>query len=626
MGFESHLRFADMASQTITDGLAITGDGTALTFASPTNSPKIVNGSGIHANATGVASTFYIVFPEDIDLTVPWRMWIKIRNGGSVNTNANRVRLIGRKSVPGTSDDADISSVSFSGSTYEISSDGTNIWVQAGCVSDFFKNFYITDLTNTFGFGYAGGLASGKQLTGGIHQSHGPRLYSNTGTDSVTDYSVHDTMKEYAYNAVYPARTEPRFLRMRAFSFSLALNGDRYIHSIWIRNGSIFPSVLSYNGPGIINVSSAIIGDNGAEYEGYIRFPWTTPIGIVFYEHPNANTQWQNFHDDETKSGLCNALLNAGYIVCSQLGSENSSASHYKASNWGGPDGRTYRDAFITYMADNLPTLPLFCIGSSAGFTNALVPLLRQTKNFLAVVGLSPVSNITYARDSEGFASVVNAGWENDWTAQKAANDPHLNLMPTRTGWMQRTPMLIAVDKDETTIHPAQHSEALRDNLNAYGGSVTLIDKDAAGHLGAAVYDATNIPAFFAKFVAGGSGDFTFLPSTDSYNCKRNDLVEVPVAIHRANHTTAIDFTLVGAPAGMSITGGAGITGDTPTLSIECTRSVAQQTHNITLRASDGTNTHNYPLAVVVAGMSGANARRSRRRRESTYSRGWRGW
>lgn len=620
MAFESLVRLYNMSNGALTDGMNLDCLGTQLTVASPSSSPTITNGSGVRANADNTSSTFYIVFPEDIDCgSTNWRIWIKFKYVNQVAAYYNRVRLIGRKGVPGQSDDSEITSVSFSGSTFELSGDGTShAYIQAGCVGDFYRNFYIEDATSKFIYGYAGGLATGKQLVGGIHELHGVRLYSNTGTDSATDYLRHDTMKEYAYDAVYPARTEPRFRRMRALYFDLKNNDDYFIHSIYICNGSIFPTAAEYDGPAIINVSSAIIGDNGAEYEGYIRFPSTTPKGIVFYEHPNNNTQWQNFHDDETKGLACVALLANGYIVCSQRGSENSSASHYKASNWGGPDGRTYRDAFITYMESAYPSLPIFCLGSSMGFTNALVPLLRQTKNFKAVVGISPVTNITYARDSEGFASVVNAGWENNWATDKTANDPHLNLMPTRTGWMQRTPMLMIADKDETTIHPPQHSQALDTNLNAYGGSSVFTDVDAAGHLGNGVYDATSIPAFFNKFVTGGSGDFTMLPSADGYTCKRNGKVNVPVTLNRVNHSAEVTFSLISAPAGMSILeGGTGVTGSSPTIVIKCTTAVTEGVKNITLRATDGTNTRNYPLAITVSGLvSTLNSIYSRSRRD----------
>lgn len=633
MAFESYCKFSDMETGTLTDGLQIPGGGTLLSVASPANSPKVTNGLGIHANADNVSSSFYVVFPADLDgETTQWRMWIKFRYGSQVASYYNRARLIGRKSVPGTSDDSEIVSVAYSGSTYELSGDAAAIaWVQAGCVSDFYRNFYVHPTPSKLIYGYAGGLATGKFLTGAIHQDHGPRLYSNTGSDSATDYSIHDTMKEYAYNAVFTARTEPRFLRMRAFSFDLKNNDDYYIDSFWVRYGSIVPSDSAWSGPGIINVSSAIIGDNGAEYEGYIRFPSVAPKGIIFYEHPNNNTQWQGFHDDETKGVACSALLAAGYIICSQRGSENSSASHYKASNWGAPDGRTYRDAFIDYMAGLYPSLPMFCIGASMGFTNALVPLLRQTKNFLAIAGLSPVTNITRARDTEGFASVVNAGWENDWTAQKEANDPHLNLLPQRTGWMQRTPMLLIGDLDgDTTINQTLHGSALKDNLNAYGGSATFTDKDAANHLGNAVYDGASLLAFFNKFVSGGSGDFTMIPSADSYDCKRAGKVNVPVAIHRANHSAAVTFSLVSAPSGMTLTENSGITGSAPTLVLKCSLSVAQDTHEVTLRASDGTNVRDYPISIVVAGIAGGptvigdRSRRRRRFKTSRFSAGWR--
>lgn len=580
--------FTALPAGTIVDNQPI-GD-TGLVLRSPSGGIKKVAG-GLSGNVDNISGIAYILLPYDLDpVGTDWRIWVEHEHAGD-DTYVNTVQLLGRKSLPGLSDDSEIQNASSSGLKWLLNA-GYFVGGRSG-------HAYQTMLADAgLYYGYGAGVATGPQYAGCIPASHGPLLTGNTGS---TPFAHHDSYDNQLATATNNSETTPAFLRLRGIKLDLKSTTNK-VKRLWIRHGGIVPTLADADGPGIVNIAPKVAGVSGQEVYAAVHFPSVAPRAVAIYFHANACSEYQHGFAS-TNNEFFAQLLTDGYVLAVLRGTSDSGGTTYsgpEASDWGSPTpGGTFRDSLITYLQSLFPSLPLFGIGTSMGGATLWGRELREPGTFRAVALISAVTNLSACHAMGAFDDLIDAAYEDvgAWSAVSSDYDPNLNLRA-----LQNVPILALGDTADSTIDTGDNSQDFCTAIAAKGGDATFVQVDSSGHLGAAQFDADAFVPFFEQYLdPAEGGGFSFLVEDETPYVAKGTSVEIPVTIERRNgHAELLTFTLVSPPTGITLDTAEDIASDT-ILTLNASGSASVGTPSITLRASDGTLTRDYVMVLTVA-------------------------
>lgn len=598
MAYEYLLDFMMLPAGAIVNGQAI--NATGLTFASPSGGIQVAATGGLIAGTAGTDAYVYIVLPEDTDpANLDWGICVEFEHNGDT-TNYNQVRYIGRKSVPGTADDAAITNefnsgtywqtVARSGVTYfEGGRAPNNTWQTMRCVSG--KKYY----------GFANGCAGAACQSGVISADGGPVYTNTTGTNPYTNTTRHAFESQpYTFNNDGAQNDDPAFLRMRAIKFRLRSVTDK-IRRIWVRSGGIHQTVGDWIGPRICNVSSKVVGSSGTEAAAWIRFAAVNQKAALLTAHANDSSEWANGHFDNSGQGQAfGDLVAAGYTLLTLRGTSDTNGgttyTNREACDWGAPSpGGTFRDALITWYKTLYPAAKWGAVGTSMGGATVLGRQLRNATWYAAAL-LSAVTNIDHA-NANGFSTKVTAAYQDQgsWSTIKNTYDPTL-----RVADLSSVPVLAMADTGDTTILTGNQSQNFVTLLGQKGGIGTFTNKAGAGHLGIPVFDSAALVAFFDGWLT--TQDFTIRAAAESVALPTNGQGTLVVNLNRLNgHNAAITMSVSGLPAGISSSWNASpTTANSATLTLTGNGTTPTGTSTITISAVQGGNTRTYQVTLNV--------------------------
>lgn len=221
------------------------------------------------------------------------------------------------------------------------------------------------------------------------------------------------------------------------------------------------------------------------------------PLDIVLWDHANASDEklGQRYNDPDAGAAAAYLLAQGYAVVSCRNGVDTSTYTSALSSPWGAPAGIAGRRALLQWCATNLPGARyVYGVGQSMGMLNALAMYRLYPGLLRAIAGISGVTNLSYAYNSEGFASVINTAYGTSAIAKIQDNDPNL-----RPQLYVPTPLkLWTGDATDTTVIPAQNSLLFKTNVEAAGGSVPVTTITGAGHLTtAALWDGPGLASFF---------------------------------------------------------------------------------------------------------------------------------
>lgn len=219
---------------------------------------------------------------------------------------------------------------------------------------------------------------------------------------------------------------------------------------------------------------------------------------LIMYMHPNASDENRAQTSNAPDLGAAMAyLVDKGYIVTSCLGTDDGAGTYTgaEASNWGAYGGLKFRHDVIQWCLTNFPGIRnIYVVGESMGFLNSLSLQITYPGLVKAMVGISGVTNLSYAYNSEGFSSVINTGHGTASIGVIADKDPNL-----RAELFKNIPIKIWHGTADSTISKTQHADLFKTNVEAAGGTQISVESvSGAGHINVAgLYDGPAMYQFF---------------------------------------------------------------------------------------------------------------------------------
>lgn len=520
-----------------------------------------------------------------------WAFVVEMEHAGD-ETYINTCQFLGRKSLPGLSDDSEIQYASSSGLKFLLNAG----YFVAGRSTHAYQTM---NATNGLYYGYGAGVAGGLCYTGGIPAAHGFLFTPNVGTGS---YPHVDSYQSAAATATNNSETTPAFLRLRGVKLDLK-STTNLVKRLWVRQGGFLPTIADVGMPAIINISPKVAGVSGQEVSAALHLPTGVARAVLIHFHPNASSEYHHGFES-TDHALYSSLLADGVAIAVIRGTSDAAGgttyTNREASDWGSPTpGGTFRDSLIAYLATLFPGLPLFGAGTSMGGATMLGRELRVPGTFTAIALMSAVTNLDHCYEDTGqdFDELIDAAYEDvgAWDSIKASYDPNLNLRA-----LACVPVMAFADVDESVVSTPDNSQSFAQEIAARGGDASFTDCPGAGHMGAAVYD-TDIKAFFDRFV-DGDGGFTFLIDNETPYVARGTSVDLLASIdRRGGHVAGIDFTLASPPTGVTLASAEDVTADAQILTIQTDGTASLGSAALTLSATDGTLTRTYELTLTIA-------------------------
>ncbi len=223
-----------------------------------------------------------------------------------------------------------------------------------------------------------------------------------------------------------------------------------------------------------------------------VRHPGMAGCPLIIVGHPNASDEATGQRMIDPDMGVAIAhLLSQGYAVVYGRG-DPSSYTGAAACPWGGPGISHYRAMYDWYVANVEQPPHTFWLGMSMGGVDGLAFHRANPGILTAFAGICPVTNLQYANDSEGFASVIATGLAGQTIA---ATDPNQHPADYKA-----LPIKIWYGDADTTLHPAEHCLLFASNVNAAGGNVSTVAIAGGQHINvAAEWDGPGLAAFFTS-------------------------------------------------------------------------------------------------------------------------------
>jgi len=241
-----------------------------------------------------------------------------------------------------------------------------------------------------------------------------------------------------------------------------------------------------------------ISGDNTPIIRIPKSYNTNTYTDLVVVMHPNGSDEKTGIGKNAIDTGTAIAhLVEQGYIVITSLGATDGNINGAMASNWGCYNGLKYRYDTIQWCLNNLNGIRnIYGLGLSMGGLNALSFQKTYPSLLKAIVGISPVTNLTYAYNSESFSTIINSAYTSSTIASIQDND--VNLRPEL---FVDIPIKIWHGTSDTLIHKANHADLFKTNVEALGGNVTVVSVSGAGHLDTVtLLDGPAIKTFFSQY------------------------------------------------------------------------------------------------------------------------------
>ncbi len=213
---------------------------------------------------------------------------------------------------------------------------------------------------------------------------------------------------------------------------------------------------------------------------------------VIIFHGANSSEAYGSAVGNYDEGVAIAGLVEAGYITAYMRGTDDLSGTTYsgpKASNWGHPASlAAWWKALHTKLITEFDIRNIYLFGMSMGLVNALNFYRDYPTGIKAIIGISGVCNLTYAHDTEGFASVINAAYGSDPIAPR---DPNLHAADFLI------PIKLWHGTIDTTVHKANHMDTFAATVNAvYPGRVSTVSVVGGDHLTANMFDAAAILAF----------------------------------------------------------------------------------------------------------------------------------
>lgn len=223
--------------------------------------------------------------------------------------------------------------------------------------------------------------------------------------------------------------------------------------------------------------------------------PATDNVDLVLMFHgANSSELSAVIPDGNADNGAAMGLLRQnGYAVAVMRGTNDGNYGGANASNF----GATYPlqhwwKAYLNRLLAKHNFRNVYLVGNSMGLVNAL-NFYRNWPNpkIKGIVGISGLSDLSYAYSSEGFKTLIDAAYGSSTVGAIASFDPKLSPS-SFTG----IPISLWHGNADTTLDYTKHLTAFAAAVNSAGGSVATHVVAGANHLVAACYDGAAILAF----------------------------------------------------------------------------------------------------------------------------------
>jgi pimeloyl-ACP methyl ester carboxylesterase len=214
---------------------------------------------------------------------------------------------------------------------------------------------------------------------------------------------------------------------------------------------------------------------------------------IIFHGANSSESYGSDFGAYDDGVAVANLVQN-GYITAYMRGTDDFSGTTFsgpKASNWGNVNSLdTWWKALHTKLTSEFDIRNIYLLGMSMGLVNALNFYARYPTGIKGILGVSGVCNLSYAFNTEGFASVISAA--HGGAPDLPNNDPNL-----RASLYAGVPIKLWHGTVDATVSKVNHMDTFAATVNALvPGRVSTVSVVGGGHLTADMFDGAAMLAF----------------------------------------------------------------------------------------------------------------------------------
>ncbi|MBC7981626.1 peptidoglycan-binding protein [Candidatus Parcubacteria bacterium] len=440
-------------------------------------------GGGLVAQTAGVSGVGYVNFPNAININSPWKYAVLFEYNGDKVNSAN-VQLLASTTVANNDLTGFASQIAFTGTTTAFLDISNNMIYHGQPLNSGQKYWAV-----------AGG--DGRKVTIGIlpfDQRRGLR-YSFGGVDQTVNTDLFTSLStSTVYHSGFPWQVNA-FTDMERIKFTNSSTSTKIL-GFYINTDSAVGTTSDsiFNPPGIIHTT--VNGDTTV----VIRFPKNydgiAPIDVIYLAHPNGSDECDGSCATSPDQGQAFAsLVDAGYIVVYSRG-DSSSYTSPLASPWGASPGLAARKDVLDYVKSSFgPVRKVYWVGTSMGLLDGLNFNMQYPNYLSGIAGISGVTNLSYAYNTEGFSGTINTAHATSSLAGIASTkDPNLNPLS-----FVGMPLKLWHGTADTLIHKTNHPDLFKTNIENVGGSVDVISVSGAGHKNVpSLYDGAALVNFFS--------------------------------------------------------------------------------------------------------------------------------
>lgn len=272
-----------------------------------------------------------------------------------------------------------------------------------------------------------------------------------------------------------------------------ATNGTsgNYVKAIGAKK-SLTPFRTKTNSAGTIegNTDFVLHRNNGDNWR--VQMPSTmngmSPMPVAVYFH-QASTGTRNSPMSESRwEDLRHALLSEGYILVS---------ADDGGDRWGNAASVANYASLVSWIFSKVYCSKVFLIGCSMGGLGMWNMITHKAAYpIAAAVGICPVCDLVAMYGDPTFTASVGAAYSAASEADLIANSAGYDPVQEDGYKFRRIPYLVNVGASDTIVPAGDHIDVLGPIISPYAVSLD-VEVIGTGHLQAAQYDATAIPAFF---------------------------------------------------------------------------------------------------------------------------------